>query len=90
MSQSLAILGGQPVRTRPFTSWPIFGESEEQRLLHPRSVKYKQRRQKPNSYQFSSHPRHPRGRRSPERLPALSLQPHSSGVGSRDGQELEP
>jgi hypothetical protein len=52
MSQSLAILGGQPVRTRPFTSWPIFGESEEQRLLHPRSVKYKQRRQKTNSYQF--------------------------------------
>jgi hypothetical protein len=51
MSQSLAILGGQPVRTRPFTSWPIFGESEEQRLLHPRSVKYKQRRQKANSYQ---------------------------------------
>jgi hypothetical protein len=54
MSQSLAILGGQPVRTRPFTSWPIFGESEEQRLLHPRSVKYKQRRQKANSCQFSS------------------------------------
>ena len=33
MSQSLAILGGQPVRTRPFTAWPIFGEPEEQRLL---------------------------------------------------------
>ena len=33
MSQSLAILGGQPVRPRPFTSWPIFGEPEEQRLL---------------------------------------------------------
>ena len=33
MSQSLAILGGQPVRTRAFTSWPIFGEPEEQRLL---------------------------------------------------------
>jgi dTDP-4-amino-4,6-dideoxygalactose transaminase len=33
MSQSLAILGGQPVRTRAFTSWPIFGEAEEQRLL---------------------------------------------------------
>lgn len=33
MSQTLAILGGQPVRTQPFTSWPIFGEEEEQRLL---------------------------------------------------------
>jgi hypothetical protein len=54
MSQSLTILGGQPVRTRPFTSWPIFGESEEQRLLHPRSVNYKQRRQKANSYQCCS------------------------------------
>jgi dTDP-4-amino-4,6-dideoxygalactose transaminase len=33
MSQTLAILGGQPVRTRPFTPWPIFGEPEEKRLL---------------------------------------------------------
>jgi dTDP-4-amino-4,6-dideoxygalactose transaminase len=33
MSQSLAILGGQPVRTRPFTPWPIFGRPEEKRLL---------------------------------------------------------
>src|ERR1017187_7694405 len=33
MSQSLAILGGQPVRTRAFTSWPIFGKPEEARLL---------------------------------------------------------
>ena len=33
MSQPLAILGGQPLRTRAFTSWPIFGEPEEQRLL---------------------------------------------------------
>lgn len=29
----LALLGGQPVRRRPFTSWPIFGKPEEQRLL---------------------------------------------------------
>lgn len=29
----LALLGGKPVRSRPFTSWPIFGKSEEKRLL---------------------------------------------------------
>ena len=29
----LALFGGTPVRTRPFTSWPIFGEAEEARLL---------------------------------------------------------
>jgi dTDP-4-amino-4,6-dideoxygalactose transaminase len=29
----LALLGGKPIRTRPFTSWPIFGQAEEQRLL---------------------------------------------------------
>jgi len=29
----LALLGGTPVRTRPFSSWPIFGEEEEARLL---------------------------------------------------------
>ena len=28
----LALLGGQPVRTRPFTQWPIFGDAEEYRL----------------------------------------------------------
>src|SRR6266850_3190485 len=33
MSQKLALLGGRPVRTRPFTSWPIFGKAEERRLL---------------------------------------------------------
>jgi dTDP-4-amino-4,6-dideoxygalactose transaminase len=33
MSQKLALLGGKPVRTRPFTSWPIFGKTEEKRLL---------------------------------------------------------
>jgi len=33
MSQALAILGGTPLRTRPFTAWPIFGEAEEARLL---------------------------------------------------------
>src|SRR5688500_6779918 len=29
----LALFGGPPVRTRPFTSWPIFGAAEEVRLL---------------------------------------------------------
>lgn len=29
----LALFGGTPVRTRPFQSWPIFGEAEEARLL---------------------------------------------------------
>jgi len=29
----LALLGGTPIRTRPFPSWPIYGEAEEQRLL---------------------------------------------------------
>lgn len=29
----LALVGGTPVRTRPFTGWPIFGEEEEARLL---------------------------------------------------------
>jgi dTDP-4-amino-4,6-dideoxygalactose transaminase len=29
----LALLGGSPVRTRPFHPWPVFGEAEEQRLL---------------------------------------------------------
>lgn len=29
----LAILGGVPVRSRPFPSWPIFGEAEEAGLL---------------------------------------------------------
>ena len=33
MSQHLALLGGRPVRERPFTSWPIFGEREEARVL---------------------------------------------------------
>src|SRR5580765_6068611 len=33
MSKKLARLGGKPVRTRPFTSWPIFGKAEEKRLL---------------------------------------------------------
>ena len=31
--QRLALLGGKPIRTRPFTSWPIFGQPEERRLL---------------------------------------------------------
>ena len=29
----LALLGGPPVRTEPFSAWPIFGEAEEARLL---------------------------------------------------------
>jgi dTDP-4-amino-4,6-dideoxygalactose transaminase len=29
----LALFGGPPVRTRPFSAWPIFGEAEEERLL---------------------------------------------------------
>lgn len=33
MSLTLALLGGAPIRTRPFTSWPVFGEAEEARLL---------------------------------------------------------
>jgi dTDP-4-amino-4,6-dideoxygalactose transaminase len=33
MSQKLALLGGTPVRRKPFTSWPIFGKAEEKRLL---------------------------------------------------------
>lgn len=33
MSQPLAVLGGPPLRTRPFTAWPVFGKPEEDRLL---------------------------------------------------------
>jgi len=33
MPQPLTILGRTPVRTRPFTSRPVFGEPEEKRLL---------------------------------------------------------
>ncbi len=33
MPKELALLGGKPIRTRPFTSWPIFGRAEEKRLL---------------------------------------------------------
>lgn len=29
----LALFGGTPVRTAPFTAWPIFGDAEEARLL---------------------------------------------------------
>ncbi len=31
--QPLALLGGKPVRSRPFPSWPVFGKAEEKRLL---------------------------------------------------------
>ena len=33
MSQTLALLGGRPIRTRSFPSWPVFGKAEEKRLL---------------------------------------------------------
>jgi len=33
MSQKLALLGGTPVRTKPFPAWPVFGKAEEKRLL---------------------------------------------------------
>jgi dTDP-4-amino-4,6-dideoxygalactose transaminase len=33
MSLKLALLGGTPLRTRPFTVWPIFGKADERRLL---------------------------------------------------------
>src|SRR6266508_83728 len=33
MPQKLALLGGTPIRHRPFISWPIFGKQEEKRLL---------------------------------------------------------
>ncbi len=29
----LALVGGNPVRTHPFPSWPSFGEEEERSLL---------------------------------------------------------
>ena len=29
----LALLGGSPIRTRPFPAWPVFGGAEEDRLL---------------------------------------------------------
>jgi dTDP-4-amino-4,6-dideoxygalactose transaminase len=31
--QQLALFGGPPVRTKPFTAWPVFDEAEEQGLL---------------------------------------------------------
>ena len=33
MTTRLALLGGRPVRTRPFPAWPVFGRAEEARLL---------------------------------------------------------
>ncbi|HTM54452.1 MAG TPA: DegT/DnrJ/EryC1/StrS family aminotransferase [Pirellulales bacterium] len=33
MADKLALLGGSPVRERPFTRWPIFGERDEARVL---------------------------------------------------------
>ena len=33
MADTLAIHGGKPLRSKPFPSWPIFGEEEERRLI---------------------------------------------------------
>ncbi|HEV2294329.1 MAG TPA: DegT/DnrJ/EryC1/StrS family aminotransferase [Tepidisphaeraceae bacterium] len=33
MNNALALLGGSPVRSRPFPVWPIYGKEEEQALL---------------------------------------------------------
>ena len=33
MATSLALLGGSPIRSKPFPAWPIFGKPEETRLL---------------------------------------------------------
>src|SRR4051812_12833906 len=33
MKSELALLGGPPIRTQPFPSWPIHGQAEEQALL---------------------------------------------------------
>lgn len=33
MNNGLAVLGGDKVRTRPFASWPVFGDADEQRLV---------------------------------------------------------
>ena len=33
MPSTLALLGGLPIRTRPFPAWPVFGRADEQRLL---------------------------------------------------------
>jgi dTDP-4-amino-4,6-dideoxygalactose transaminase len=33
MSQALALLGGRPLRERPFTAWPVFDERDEARVL---------------------------------------------------------
>jgi dTDP-4-amino-4,6-dideoxygalactose transaminase len=33
MASELALLGGKSLRTKPFPAWPIFGKTEEQRLL---------------------------------------------------------
>ena len=33
MSETLALTGGSKVRSQPFTSWPVFDDSDEQRLV---------------------------------------------------------
>ena len=34
MASTLALLGGTPVRTRPFPAWPVFDHTDEARVLH--------------------------------------------------------
>ena len=33
MTEMLAFHGGTPVRTEPFTTWPLFGDEEERALI---------------------------------------------------------
>lgn len=33
MAKQLGLLGGEPIRTKPFPSWPVFAESDQQRVL---------------------------------------------------------
>lgn len=41
MSETLALLGGNPVRSEPFPAWPVFGAPEEEALLRAlRSAKW--------------------------------------------------
>ena len=41
MGNTLAVLGGSPVRTRPFPTWPVYGKEEETALVRTlRSAKW--------------------------------------------------
>ena len=33
MAQQLALLGGKPIRTAAFPTWPVFGDEEERALI---------------------------------------------------------